>query len=305
MTVKTPLWKKIIKILLGSAVILLVVSVAFLWFSGAWNIVFPSSQHDTEAPWIPADLASPAVLVFSKTNSFRHIDGIEGGNRAIIQIAENAGWGLFSSENGAVFNEKDLKRFDAVVFLNASGDMLSDTQEQIFQNWLEAGGGWVGIHAAGDGSHATWQWYGQNLIGADFTAHILGPQFQRAKVIVESPEHPAAAALPNTWLHTEEWYSWERSPRTKGFNIVAVLDEESYTPVQKFMGNERDLRMGDHPVVWTNCVGQGRAVYSALGHTAEGFEEPEHLQLLENALSWAMGLTDGGCDQGRAFIRVK
>lgn len=295
MTVKIPLWKKIVKFLMVIIVLLLLAAAALLWFSGAWNIVFPSSEHDTKSPWIPADLASPAVLVFSKTNSFRHVDGIEGGNRALGKIADVKGWGLFASENGAVFNEQDLERFDAVVFLNASGDMLSEDQERAFQSWLEAGGGWIGIHAAGDGSHASWNWYGENLIGADFTAHIMGPQFQRAKVIVEAPEHPTAQSLPNTWLHTEEWYSWEKSPRQNGFNIVAILDEESYTPVQKLMGNERDLRMGDHPVVWTNCVGQGRAVYSALGHTSEAFDTPEHQQLLENALSWTMGLTEAGC----------
>jgi len=296
MTIKTPRWKKVLKILLTLVVIVLTGAATLLWFSGGWNIVFPSSQHDSKAPSIPKNLASAALLVFSKTNSFRHIDGIAGGNLAIKQIAKKNGWGLFSTENGAVFNENDLSRFDTVIFLNASGDMLSDQQQQVFQRWLEAGGGWVGIHAAGDDSHASWQWYGQNLIGATFTAHILGPQFQSAKVVIDSPQHPVAAALPNSWLHTEEWYSWDRSPRSNGFTVVAVLDEDSYTPVQNIMGKKRDLRMGDHPVVWTNCIGRGRTVYSTLGHTAEAFEQPEHLQLLENALHWSLGLTDGSCD---------
>jgi type 1 glutamine amidotransferase len=295
MAVKIPLWKRMVKFLLLTLVVLFLAVATLVWFTGTWNIIYPSTQHDTQAPWIPAALVSPAVLVFSKTNSFRHIDGIKGGNLAFGKIAQNNGWGLFASENGAVFNDQDLKNFDTVVFLNASGDMLSADQERAFQSWLEAGGGWLGIHAAGDGSHAAWTWYGENLIGADFTAHILGPQYQRAKVIVESPEHPVAANLPNTWLHSEEWYSWEKSPRGEGFNIVAIVDEGSYTPVQKFLGNERDLRMGDHPVVWTQCVGKGRAVYSALGHKAKAFEEPEHQRLLKNALSWTMGLTGETC----------
>lgn len=295
MTIKKPLWKRILKFLLLLIVFLALAAGALLWFSGAWNVFFPSSAHDTRAPWVPAELASPAVLVFSKTNGFRHVEGIDAGNRALAGIARGNGWGIFASENGAVFNEEDLKRFDAIVFLNASGDMLSDPQEQAFQRWLEAGGGWLGIHAAGDGSHKDWTWYGENLVGADFTAHILGPQYQRAKVITENPEHPVAEDLPNTWLHVEEWYSWEKSPREKGFNVIAIVDEESYTPVQKIFGNERDLRMGDHPVVWTNCVGRGRTVYSALGHTAEAFDTAEHQQLLENSLRWAMGLTEGDC----------
>ena len=141
-------------------------------------------------------------------------------------IATGRGWNVFATENGAVFNAADLQRFATVVFLNASGDMLSTSQEQAFKTWLEAGGGWVGIHAAGDGSHTDWPWYVENLIGAEFTAHIFGPQFQRATVVMESPEHPVVQRLPNIWSHTEEWYSWKQSPRANGFTVLAVLDED-------------------------------------------------------------------------------
>lgn len=295
-TPKPSLLMKLFKILAAAMVLVTIGAGVLLWYSGAWNIVFPSSHHDTQAPKISADLSSPAIIVFSKTNSFRHVEGIEGGQRAIKQIAKGNGWGIFLTENGAVFNPQDLNKFSSVVFLNASGDMLNEAQEQAFQQWLEAGGGWVGIHAAGDDSHAGWQWYGENLIGVNFTAHIMGPQFQSAKVIVDAPTHPIANALPKSWSHTEEWYSWDKSPRASGFNVVAVLDEQSYTPEQNLMGKNRDLRMGDHPVVWSNCIKRGRAVYSALGHTAEAFEQTEHKQLLENAIGWSMGLT-GDADE--------
>ncbi|MEH6581525.1 MAG: ThuA domain-containing protein [Halioglobus sp.] len=298
MAVKTALWKKLLMWLVILIALLLVGSLALLRFSGAWSVFFPSSEHDTVAPRLPLEMGSPAVLVFSKTNSFRHIDGIEGGTRALKALSDANGWEVFMTENGAVFNEQDLARFDSVVFLNASGDMLSVDQEQVFQSWLEAGGGWVGIHAAGDGSHAAWGWYMDNLIGAKFTAHIMGPQFQQATVVMESPKHPVVQRLPNIWKHTEEWYSWEVSPRANNFDVLAVLDEDSYSPVQKMMGNERDLSMGDHPVVWTNCVGEGRSLYSALGHTAEAFDQAEHRILLEDALRWVMGLKEGGCPMG-------
>ena len=267
----------------------------FIWYVGAWGVVFPSQQHDTVAPVLPAELGSPAVLVFSKTNGFRHKEGIEGGARVLSSIARERSWGYFHTENGAVFNPGDLARFDAVVFLNASGDMLSAEQEQVFQQWLLAGGGWLGIHAAGDGSHAGWQWYMDELIGAEFTAHIMGPQFQRATVVLENQEHPALAGLPDIWDHEEEWYSWARSPRVQGFKILATLDEDSYTPVQKMFNKERDLRMGDHPVVWSNCVGNGRSLYLAMGHRAEAFNQPQVRRLIENALGW---LTGGNGDTG-------
>lgn len=270
-------------------------ALAFAHSIGAWHVIFPSSQHDTTQPYLPGDLRSPAILVFSKTNRFRHEDGIAGGTRAIKDIAIGNGWDSFFTENGAVFNPQQLAAFDVVVFLNATGDMLSRPQQQAFEAWMENGGGWLGLHAAGDGSHAAWPWYMEKLIGANFTAHIMGPQFQIASVVMENHDHPVAQGLRNVWDHAEEWYSWEQSPRAAGFTILASLDEDSYTPVQKLLWHERDLRMGDHPVVWSNCVGAGRAVYAAMGHKRESFENPQFRKIIENAIRWGMGEAAESC----------
>ena len=279
---------RMFRTLLLLALVLAVAALGYIRYSGAWNLVFPSTHHDTVAPRLPAELPSPAVLVFSKTNGYRHIDSIAAGGEALRSMASTRGWALVHTENGAVFNAQDLARFDAVVFLNTSGDVLDAAQELVFQRWLEAGGGWLGIHAAGDDSHAAWQWYIDNLIGAKFTAHILGPQIQRATVVLENHDHPALQALPNLWSHDEEWYSWAQSPRIGEFTILATVDEESYTPMQKFFSHEADLRMGDHPVVWANCVGAGRSVYAAMGHRPEAFKQTQFRQLIENSLSWLM-----------------
>lgn len=287
---------KFFKIIGVLALVLVVLALGGVRYIGAWNLVFPNHQHDTQAPAIPPGLGKPAVLVFSKTNSFRHEEGIDAGGPALRAVTSSLGLAMFHTENGAVFNADDLGRFDAVVFLNATGDMLSAAQEQAFQNWLEAGGGWLGIHAAGDSSHLAWRWYRDKLIGADFTAHPMGPQLQVATVVMENHAHPVIQHLPNIWDHRDEWYSWENSPRGEGFNILATLDEDSYSPIQKFLGSEVDLHMGDHPVVWTNCVARGRSVYTAMGHTAEAFAKPEFLTLLENAIKWIVAANDGeGC----------
>jgi len=289
------LFARVLKWLSIVLLVLLAAGLFVVWRAGAWNLLFPSHHHDAVPPTLPAELPAPALLVFSKTNSFRHVEGIEGGARALEALAREHGWGLLHTENGAVFNPNDLARFDVVVFLNASGDMLSADQERAFQTWFEAGGGWLGIHGAGDDSHADWQWYRDNLIGADFTAHIMGPQFQTATVVLENPAHPALRGLPKTWEHEEEWYSWARSPREEGFLVLATLDENSYSPVQKMFGWERDLRMGDHPVVWANCVLEGRSLYLTMGHGAEAFEQPQVGQLMENALLWLTGPPGTGC----------
>ncbi len=292
---KKPLWFRILRAL-AVVIILLVASALFaLWYTGAWNVFFPSSDHDKVPPQIVGEIPRPAILLFTKTNSFRHIDGIAGGNAFFTAVAKKNRWGIYHTENGAVFNPDDLARFDAVVFNNASGDMLNEAQEQAFIEWMEAGGGWIGIHAAGDASHLGWQWYRDNLIGADFTAHIMGPQFQAANVETEQPDHPVMRGVSPQWSHEEEWYSWASSPREEGFFILATVDEDSYSPEQRMFGSNRDLRMGDHPVVWSNCVGSGRSLYSTMGHRGMAFDVPEIKRILENGLKWVMGLTGEAC----------
>jgi type 1 glutamine amidotransferase len=294
--------KKGLKALAILVVLWVVGSLGYIVWIGAWGILFPSHAHETTPPPIPIEVQSPAILLFTKTNSFRHREGIKAGVRVVEIMAESIEWAVFHTENGAVFNAEDLARFDVVMSLNTSGDILSDTQQVAFQNWLRAGGGWVGVHSAGDGSHKDWPWYVENLIGADFTAHILGPQFQTAEVINERPQHPVMRFSPDQWPHEEEWYSWEESPRGKGFTILARVDEDSYSPVQKAFGREVDLRMGDHPVVWARCVGRGRAVYSAMGHGAAAFASAVYQQLLGAAMVWAMDET--ACT-GRARLEMQ
>ena len=288
---KTHLFDMLKKIGIGFLILFVVLIAAVLIGArmvGAWNILFPSSQHETVRPAMDEDLSEPAMLVFSKTNGFRHIDGIEGGIQFFDGLAEQKGIGIFHTENSAVFNAEDLKRFSVVIFNNVTGDVLSLDQEQAFQTWLEAGGGWLGLHSAGDASHAGWPWYVENLIGANFTFHIMGPQFQDATVLTEDTSHVATRTLPVSWTHNEEWYSWDKSVRGGGFNILATVDENTYNPRLLFLGMDKDLRMGDHPVIWNRCVGNGRSLYSALGHSDKAYESETYQELLTGAVEWLM-----------------
>ncbi|MCH2172920.1 ThuA domain-containing protein [Myxococcota bacterium] len=287
------------RVLLGIGVLVVVVVAAGLVglrMIGAWNLVFTNRSHEVRPPELPQALGRPAFLVFTKTNGFRHKEAIVAGLERFEEIAQRRDWSLFATENGAVFQNSLLENFDAVVFHNASGDMLSSDQEAAFMRFLEDGGGWVGIHAAGDSSHEDWDWYVDNLIGGLFTAHTMGPQFQEARLVVEDADHPATRSLPDEWLHTEEWYSWDANPRDHGMRVLVSVDESTYSPWVRWLGNEVDLRMGDHPIVWVGCVGRGRTLYSALGHQGAAYETPEYRALLEGALAWAGRLEGVGCD---------
>ncbi len=250
--------------------------------------------YETTPPTLPDDLKRPAILVFSKTNAFRHEEAIPAGNALLAQVARDKGWSYFQTESGATFTPAILAKFDAVVFNNVSGDVFTADQRAAFKAFIENGGGYVGIHAAGDNSHEAWGWYQNELIGAKFTMHTMKPQFQQATVTVEDKEHPVNQGLPASWQRTEEWYSFDQSPRGKGYGVLLTVDEKTYNPEGMF---GKDLHMGaDHPVVWWHCMGRGRVLYSALGHRAQAYAEPENRQMLVNAVEWAARQRGSQCD---------
>ncbi|HKV47979.1 MAG TPA: ThuA domain-containing protein [Candidatus Acidoferrales bacterium] len=251
-------------------------------------------HYDAAAPELPAALKDPLILVFSKTNGYRHAKAIPAANAAIASLAEKNGWSVFFTENGAVFNPANLLRFRATIWNNTSGDLLNEQQKQAFRSYIENGGGFVGIHGAGGDFSYDWRWYVETLIGAQFIGHTLMPRFPTATIHVENHDHPATKTLPHEWVRSDEWYSFKESPRAQGATVLATLDETTYRPRMV----TKNLRMGsDHPIIWKHCVGKGRVFYSALGHTASAYREPNYVAVLQAAIAWAARLEGSGCLQ--------
>lgn len=279
--------KRVLKITLWTiGALLLCVGVAFggltFYMHRSQPQMFADPQYDSVPPQLPAQFAESGthrVLVFSKTNGFRHFDAIPAADALLKKLAEKNGWAIFFTENGAVFNAGQLAQFDAVVWNNASGSLLTPEQQQAFSQWLQAGHGYLGIHAAGGDSHYDWRWYVDEVLRAQFVGHPLLRHLQTTRVNVEAPQHPVMAGI-ESWMHNDEWYNFEKSPRSR-VTVLASIDESTYAPEMHAMG-------ADHPIVWTHSVGAGRVVYSALGHSAEAYADPNYQKLLENALTWLL-----------------
>ncbi|MYM62789.1 ThuA domain-containing protein [Pseudomaricurvus sp. HS19] len=289
-------WKVwLFRIFIALLVIILLIAISVVYHMRS-NGFLRSPVYETVPPAIP-EITRPALLVFSKTNAFIHKDAIPAAEEMFRQLGTKNGWSVYITENGAVHNAHDLARFDAIIWNNVTGDVLTSDQREAMQTWIRNGGGWVGLHGAGDSS-SDWDWYINTLVGARFTAHPFPEQFQQASLHPESGD-PIVDHLPNPWLRTDEWYSFEESPRLKGYNVLTTIDESTYKP--DFRG--KDLHMGnDHPLIWKHCPGKGRALYSALGHTAESYQEPEYVALLEKAVSWAAGFSGNACAEAPVTV---
>jgi uncharacterized protein len=252
------------------------------------------ARYDHTSPVLPTDLHHPAILVFSKSNGFRDDPSVNAAAAALKKIAAHEHWSAFSTENAAVFNATDLARFDAVIWNNVSGDVLTLSQRHDFQAYIENGGGFVGLHGSGGDFYYDWDWYADRLIGARFKSHPMSPQFQAAKLKVDDSKNSIVQGLPAEWTMTDEWYSFKNNPRDKGAQVLVTLDESTYSP----MAGKLDLHMGDHPIAWTQCIGKGRSFYTAIGHRPEGYSEPNTNKLIQQGVAWAAGQTPGSCQSG-------
>lgn len=213
------------------------------------------------------------VLVFSKTNGFRH-GSITAAVAAFREIGVRNNFVVEATEDGAAFSDANLLNYRAVVFLLTTGDVLDDGQQAAFERFIRRGNGYVGVHSATDTEYG-WAWYG-GLVGAYFEGH---PATQTATVRLEDRQHPSTASLPDPWVRTDEWYNFRSNPRAN-VRVLARLDEASYS----------GGTMGDHPIAWCHSYDGGRAWYTAGGHTEESYSEPLFLEHLSGGVLYAAGL---------------
>jgi len=213
----------------------------------------------------------PKVLVFSKTKGFRHAS-IKAGKAALLKMGAEKGFAVDTTESADAFTQENLKKYNAVVFLSTTGDVLNPAQQNEFMRFIQAGGGYLGIHAAADTEY-DWWWYGK-LVGAYFLSH---PEQQEAKFVKVAP-FGNGLNLPDEWMRKDELYNYKKiNPE---INVLYKLDETSYK------GGEN----GDnHPIAWYHDFDGGRSFYTGMGHTDESYLDPQYLDHVYQGLVYAMG----------------
>lgn len=218
------------------------------------------------------------ILVFSKTTGFRH-ESIPAGIEAIRKLAAKHNILVDTTENSANFNEDNLKRYSAVVFLSTTGDVLNQEQQNDFERFIQAGGGFLGIHSASDTEY-NWPWYGK-LVGGYFDSHPNNPNVRTAEFVTVDHNHPSTDSIPDRFKQTDEFYNFRNlNTETK---VLVKIDESTY---------EGGTNGDNHPMSWYHEFDGGRAFYTALGHTDESFSEPIFNRHLAGALKWVLRLDD-------------
>ena len=221
----------------------------------------------------------PSVLVFSKTAGFRH-DSIPDGIAMVQQIAQDNGYTVTASEDSSLFTTANLANYSTIVFMNTTGDVFTDAQKATFKSYIENGGGYVGTHAAADTEHG-WDWYTDTVLGGgEFIHH--GDGIPRATVVIEDITHALVNHIGAQWILNDEWYFWKSNPReSEHVEVLGNLDRSSYTS---------NYPVDDHPVIYTNTVGEGRIFYTAIGHVKENFADPKMVEMIRKAIEWTSNI---------------
>lgn len=243
------------------------------------------ARYDNESPAFNLAGGKPHILLFEKINGFKDAPGFNAAHEAFVAMARRKGWDVVATDKAGAFTPRTLRRFDAVIWNNISGDVLTLSQRKAFRSYMENGGAYIGVHGSAGDPVYFWDWYADTLIGARFAGHPMNPQFQDARIVVDDTANPAAARLPSEWVMKDEWYSFRTNPRKAGADVIATLDESTYKQTGSF---GEHLTMGDHPIAWTNHIGKGRMFYSAIGHRPESYSDPRYVAMLEDAVGWAI-----------------
>ncbi|UBM57479.1 ThuA domain-containing protein [Marinilongibacter aquaticus] len=231
------------------------------------------------AAW--AQSAGLRILVFTKTAGFHHTsihEGIDG----LRFLAARHSFQLDWQENASVFNDEALKRYDAVVFLSTTGDILNDEQQAAFERYIQSGHGWVGVHAAADTEY-DWEWY-TKMVGMMFKIH---PRQQTAYLDILDDNFPGMTRFPKRMMWTDEWYQYQQPVLSNDLHYLIAVDESSYEPEAKWGDNEGKGMGKFHPMSWYHEYDGGRAFYTGLGHIGEIFKDPIYLDHLYGGIYWA------------------
>lgn len=271
----------------------------------------PEELAKIDAALPKAALAAPArerrVLVYSATAGFRH-KSIPHGKYALEHLGSATGaFTAVVSDDPANFEPATLKTFDAVVLLSPTQDFftpgekalapLSEEQRaahkarharliEALADYVQAGGGVVGIHAATDACY-TQARYGE-MMGGYFNGHPWTAG-SNVTVVVEDREHALIKPVFDQpdFRVKDEIYQFKDTPYTREKLRILLRLDPSRSDALKPGTKVRDDH--DFPISWVQTFGKGRVFYTSLGHNPDIYWNPTLLRHYLAGIQFAVG----------------
>jgi type 1 glutamine amidotransferase len=222
------------------------------------------------------------VLVLTERGG-QHGGFTDAGLKWLLQKSVEMNFELTEINNTQPINENYLREYALFIQLDYPPYNWTETAQKAFMHYIDEGwGGWIGFH------HATllgefdgfplWEWFSDFMGGIRFKNYIA--PLASGEIRVEKSNHPVMKGLKkNFTIPGEEWYTFDKSPR-KNVEVLANVDESSYQP-------DSEIKMGDHPAIWSNTSKKARNIYFLIGHSEKLYESNDFKQMFANATEWA------------------
>ena len=227
------------------------------------------------------------VLVYTKNGKGYVHDNIRDAVNSIRKLGEQYGFKVDTTADPSVMSEANLKQYTMLIFPSTNNDVFdNDLQRLAFRRYIEAGGGFVGVHSV-TGTERNWKWF-KNMVGGTFAWHAT---FQKFKVRIIDAGHPSMQGLPKEWEKEDECYfAKELYPGTKTLmaHDITTLNTSDTTQrnlIIKNAGGYSEL----YPAVWVHDFDGGHTWFTTLGHDKKDYWNQVYIRHLFQGIRFVAG----------------
>ncbi len=221
------------------------------------------------------------VLVYTKNGEGYVHKNIQASVDALKMLGKENNFLVDVSDDPAVFTRDNLEQYDALIFSNTNNETFNNDEQRLaFVHYIEAGGGFIGIHSA-CGSERDWPWF-WSLLGGKFVRH---PKFQSFDIKIIDDDHPATNFLDGSWAWADECYYLNYLNPSNHVLLAADLTTVDDEKQAEYPG---DVFGNLFPLAWCRETAHGRVFYTALGHESEDYSDETYLEHLLGGIQWVL-----------------
>ncbi|MCW3112914.1 MAG: Crp/Fnr family transcription regulator [Segetibacter sp.] len=232
---------------------------------------FTSSHAQKSMNW-----KNVRVLVYTKNGKGYVHENIPSAVNCIQKLGKQYGFKVDTSREASIMTENNLKQYSLLIFPSTNNDVFdTDAQRLAFRRYIEAGGGFVGLHSV-TGTERNWKWF-KMMLGGTFAWHA---NFQKFTAKVIDPSHPSMVGLPKVWERADECYFAKElypGPRVLAVHDITTLntrDTVQKNLIIKNAGGYSDM----YPSVWYYDYDGGHTWVTVYGHDKKDYSDPVYVK---------------------------
>jgi type 1 glutamine amidotransferase len=229
-----------------------------------------------------------SILVYTKNGPGYVHQNVPSAVAALRKLGREHGMTVDVTDDPAAFTEARLSRYTLLLFASTTNDVFdTDDQRLVLRRYIEAGGGFVGLHSVAD-TERSWTWFRQ-MVGATFDWH---PPFQTLRLKRLAPTHPSVRDLPEAWSKADELYFLKHI----GVGITVVLAHDLTSTIAGDKARIQQLSApyrNAYPAAWHQRFDGGTIWITTLGHDKSDYQDPTYLKLVLGGIRFVAGESRG------------